>query len=276
MRAPARPPARRARCARRRRRPRLLLLLLLDALLVPLAQHAPILLPRPAAAAPSPTPPRFRAPHVPPHFTATLSIRSHLITPALQSDEGYPPAARTLRVSYDRDARAARVDEGDVAFVRRFDLRREYRIDAGPYPSCKRSFLAEPLPHQQFPRGGAWLAHEDAAAGGTPCPAPHAGRLCRVWRLDEGAGQVATVYVELESWVPLVCELTGPLTGGGDSPGETGRQRLLTFTFLRIDLERPDPALFALPAPTDGGRDGCEEQAGGWPWMHLFHHYLRV
>ena len=70
----------------------------------------------------------FLAPHFPSHFTADVHILSHLITPDMQTD-GYPPSSRHLHLSYNREhGGMARIDEGIISYVRRFDLKQEYKI----------------------------------------------------------------------------------------------------------------------------------------------------
>ena len=173
----------------------------------------------------------------------------------------------------------ARLDEGDVAHVRRFDLKKELRIDQGPYPSCKRSYLSEPLPAHQFPRGGRWVTGaNDAAAAVAPCPAPHARRSCRMWRQEEGAGQVVLVYVERDSYMPLQAvvamakeEEEEEEEGGGGGGGEL--IPLLTFTWENIVLGPPDARLFA---DVSAEREDCERQAGGFPWVHVFHSFFKI
>ena len=220
--------------------------------------------------------PRFAAPHFPAAFSADVRITTHILTddmrtsPGAEGDGGdggeksrYPPIERLLRLRFDRARGMARIDEGDVVHVRRFDLKKELRIDQGPYPSCKRSYLSEPLPEHQFPRGGRW-----ANTAAAPCPAPHARRSCRVWRQEEGAGQVALVYVEHDSYMPLQV-----VVADEEEDGEKGLAPLLTFTWENIALGPPDALLFA---DVSAEREDCDRQAGGFPWVHVFHSFFKI
>ena len=205
----------------------------------------------------------FSSPHFPSHFTANVRLTSHLLTPDMQTD-GYPPTTRQLRLAYDRDSGVARVDEGILSYIRRYDLKKEFKLNSGPYPSCRVSYLSESLPSQQFPRGGVWITAENSAI---KCPSPYSSELCRLWRQDEGGGQIVNIYVSHETWIPLVANLHST------NPTTLELEPTLTFEWNNINLKRPSSELFE---DVSIKRDDCEDQAGGFPWMHLFHHFFRV
>ena len=208
----------------------------------------------------------FHAPHFPTYFTADVNIVSHLITPELQTD-GYPPSTRSLHLTYDRDRGTARIDEGIITYLRRFDLKKEFKLNSGPYPSCRTSYLSESLPTHQFARGGSWSNHN----ANTPVPCPSSStyhqQMCREWQQDEGGGQIVKVFVAFDTWLPLIATLhaTNPMT--------MQLEPTLTFEWTNIQLDRPDPTLFVDVSTT---RKDCKDQAGGFPWIHLFHHFFRV
>jgi hypothetical protein len=203
----------------------------------------------------------FQSPHFPKHFTADVSIVSHLVTPDIQTD-GYPPAIRNMKVSYDRELGSARVDEGIISYLRRFDLKKEYKINSGPYPSCRKSYLGEEMPQQQFSRGGYWLNNNDDS-----CPKPYDQQKCKTWYQDEGGGQIAKVYVSRDTYIPYVAKLYST------NPVNMKLEPTLTFQWKNIDLNKPNKELFV---DIDTTRADCEDQAGGFPWIHLFHHFFRI
>lgn len=214
----------------------------------------------------------FLAPHFPPALKARVRIFSHVLDESMQSDSGYPPKERLLTLAYDRVAQVVRIDEGNVSFIRRFDLKKEFRIDDGPFPSCRRSYLSEPFPEQQFPRGGRWVSEV-----AQKCPPPHSSRYCRLWRQEEGMGQASLVYVDYDSYMPLqVVVSSQPIDQANEysSLDNTAKlEPLLTFTWDNIVLGQPDTGLFS---DASEQRDDCERQAGGFPWIHVFHSFFKV
>ena len=205
----------------------------------------------------------FMAPHFPSHFTADVHILSHLITPDMQTD-GYPPSSRHLHLSYNREhGGMARIDEGIISYIRRFDLKQEYKINSGPYPSCRTSYLSEMLPTHQFSRGGHWFNN------GSPvqCPEPYTQQQCKTWHQDEGGGQIVKVYVSDTTSVPLVA------TVYATDPATLILEPTITFQWINIDLNPPNTDLFV---DVSTQRQDCEDQAGGFPWIHLFHHFFKI
>ena len=48
---------------------------------------------------------------------------------------------------------------------------------------------------------------------------------------------------------------------------------LLTFSWENIVLGPPDMKLFT---DVTEEREDCERQAGGFPWIHMFHSYFKI
>ena len=212
----------------------------------------------------------FVAPHFPSHFTANVSITSHLLTSAMQTD-GYPPKIRTMQLNYNSKIGVARVDEGIISYIRRYDLKKEFKLNSGPYPSCRTSYLSEKLPTQQFQRNGKWSITIKTGNQKEPksiqCPAPYDSKKCAMWIQDEGSGQIVHVYVSHGTWIPLIAILHTT------NPKKKTLEPSLTFVWNNINLNPPNNELFQDVTEI---RNDCEDQAGGFPWIHLFHHFFRV
>ena len=73
-------------------------------------------------------------------------------------------------------------------------------------------------------------------------------------------------------WVSAKTSLPRRLTN--DALVEGAFVPLMTYDVLDLEAVAPAEDAFAL----DGSwtHDGCKRHVGGWPYMHLFHHYLMV
>ena len=73
-------------------------------------------------------------------------------------------------------------------------------------------------------------------------------------------------YVEVARGVPrrLVNEAIEP--GGEATP-------LMTYDLLALEQVAPAESVFDLPAPWE--HKTCERQVGGFPYLHVFHHFVR-
>lgn len=49
---------------------------------------------------------------------------------------------------------------------------------------------------------------------------------------------------------------------------------IMTYDFLDFELVVPAETVFTLSPPWND--ENCSRHIGGWPYIHLFHHYLRV
>ena len=49
---------------------------------------------------------------------------------------------------------------------------------------------------------------------------------------------------------------------------------VMTYSFESIELGEPNITNFEIPFPWD--HDTCIRHIGGWPYIHAFHHFLRI
>ena len=90
----------------------------------------------------------------PSQFSAELEVESHL----LDHEGEYPPRTKVAHIYYDFQGKRAKANitvgyEAGVTYIRRYDLQKEYLVDEGPYPQCKRSYLGETMPAPTFSVG---------------------------------------------------------------------------------------------------------------------------
>ncbi|KAH8064607.1 hypothetical protein JL722_1484 [Aureococcus anophagefferens] len=204
------------------------------------------------------------APEFPLQFRAVVETTAHLVDRA----QDYPPWLRRVQLDYDyvnKRARAAVLLGLDAGknFTRRYDAAQEYAVRGEPYPDCKRSYLGEAMPMPAYPSTAA-LAEADVDIDGS--------RHER-WLVDIPGAERTHVYTN------------EALVDGAYVP-------LMTYDFVEFEAVAPAEAAFDLDAPWTkatcdrharrrrpaAARDDptTPSQVGGWPYLHLFHHYLMV
>lgn len=187
-------------------------------------------------------------------------------------------------------------------FLRRWDTQDEFMYrDKGDFPVCRRAFLSEPMPGPEL----AIHARKEAVkrAGTTQ----HNGRAVYQWTRQEYPAR-QQIYVDVETGVPFsVMDEFFEEIGAADAPdleypGQDPATRpvkdppsptantwvpVMTYTFETMVVGPPEswplPAgttldtLWLVPPPwRRDNRTKCHRHQGGWPYLHLFHHFLRV
>ena len=83
------------------------------------------------------------------------------------------------------------------------------------------------------------------------------------------------VFVDMLTGVPLSVtdeyrsdEAAALGVGGG------GYEAVMTWTWEHMRIGPLDAAVFELPAAWTHAR--CKRHVGGWPYIHLFHHYMKI
>ena len=196
-------------------------------------------------------------PAFPLQFVATVETTAHLV----DKSKPYPPWKKRIRLAYDYLNKRARADimEGLDAgknFTRRYDTKQDYVTTGGQFPSCQRSYLGERMPMPQIPEGAV-----KQNSGALIDDEPHDEYRVEIEGLDR-----------VRVWVSAA----------------TGRYRRLTnenwvdgrwvalMTYDLLDFEEVAPAEDAVTLDAPWTHETCDRHVGGWPYLHLFHHYLAV
>ena len=73
-------------------------------------------------------------------------------------------------------------------------------------------------------------------------------------------------YVEVARGVPRRLVNEALELGGETTP-------LMTYDLLELEQVAPAESVFDLPVPWE--HKTCERQVGGFPYLHVFHHFVR-
>lgn len=222
-------------------------------------------------------------PSFPRRFTATVEVTAHLV----DRSKDYPPWLRIIHVVYDFEAKKARAevaegyDEGKT-FLRRYDNRSEYMVRGGEYPECQRAYLGETMPPASLPSSFAFVSDNDVIDGAR----------CEHWVDDLGTNRVhvwACPAADSEhkggesgeaNDAPLVSGALWPrrvLDEHVEASGVSTPLMTYDWTALRVgdaaSTTLGAPETFSVPPPY-GWRE-CNRNIGGFPYLHVFHHYVR-
>ena len=146
-------------------------------------------------------------------------------------------------------------------FLRRYDNKSEYMVRGGEYAECQRSYLGETMPPPVLPASLKYAGLDDLEGIGQ----------CEHWIEELG---ISRVHV----WVSLLGETRVPvrLTDEQVLSGES--VPLMTYDWKDVKIGPPAasssaPNTFSVPEPW--GWRTCSRNIGGFPYLHIFHHYLR-
>lgn len=121
-----------------------------------------------------------------------------------------------------------------------------------PIDDCKRSHLGEDMPFPDI-EDAEFISSEDV--DGVPCN----------YFLHEAFETRIHMYFKQSDGTPfkLIHEST---EGGVSTP-------LLTYEYSNVVLGQPPISLFELPAPFV--HDECTRHTGGFPYLHVFHYFVK-
>ncbi|CAM9450145.1 unnamed protein product, partial [Chrysoparadoxa australica] len=185
-------------------------------------------------------------------FTGDVEVTAHMV----DRSKSYPPWLKKVKVDYDYNAGQAKaivvegLDSGKT-FIRRYDTKREYMIQGGDFPVCRRSYLGEEMPLPEFPSQAVFQGTEDID-----------GSLCHHWLIEHGPSRVH-VYSEVDTKLPR--RVTDEVT--------IAVEPLMTYDFYNLSVGAAKPEAFELPHPYT--HEDCGFVVSGFPYLHLFHHYFR-
>jgi len=191
-------------------------------------------------------------------FSAVVRIIAHLVP--VESE--YPPRERVLKVDYDYTNKVARADvpkgfEAAKTYFRRYDEKQEYMVRPDPIGDCKRSYLGEVMPFPVIP--DTTPAGEETFDG-VMCN--HYVHMDHDTRLD--------VYMDKSSGAPvrLVQSSLDSMDGT-----DQNYSPVLSYMYSDVQLGAPNIDNFDLPSPYT--YTSCDNQVGGFPYLHIFHYFVR-
>jgi hypothetical protein len=195
-------------------------------------------------------------PSFPLQFSGNLEIVSHLI----EENSDYPPQKRRWSIYYDYINKRARADiesgyEAAKYYIRRYDQKNEYMIRLPPIDDCKRSYLGEKMPFPEIPEESEYIGQE------TIDDIP-----CHHWIYQEYDIRVH-IYLGVEDSSPVRL-----LQEQMDEETETSTP-LLTYKYSDVAIGSPDESWFELESPYD--HKSCVRHIGGFPYLHVFHYFVR-
>jgi hypothetical protein len=190
-------------------------------------------------------------------FSANIVITSHLIDVSSE----YPPRTRSITVYYDYIQKRARAEieagyEAAKYYIRRYDQKNEYMIRLPPIDDCKRSYLGETMP---FPDISAALFIKQETINKIKC----------YYFLFEDFNTRVHIYLSIatkgKASVPVRL-IEEDFQNGESTP-------LLTYDYSEVSIGPPAELWFELPQ----GRDhkSCDRHVGGFPYLHIFHYFVR-
>mmetsp|Transcript_14529 Transcript_14529/g.32033 ORF Transcript_14529/g.32033 Transcript_14529/m.32033 type:complete len:226 (-) Transcript_14529:1348-2025(-) len=188
-------------------------------------------------------------------FSATLQITSGLI----EEESEYPPKRRHMTIYYDYINKKARADieagyEAAKIYIRRYDQKKEYMVRLPPIDDCKRSYLGEVMPFPDISHA-EFVRVEEVE-----------GSLCNYF-IHEDYDTRIHVYMDQHSGAPvrLVQE-------GVDMQNEESTIQL-TYDYTDVELGAPDDSWFDIPSPYEHA--SCARHVGGFPYLHVFHYFVK-
>lgn len=192
-------------------------------------------------------------PTFPLQFSANILITSHLV----DANSEYPPRTRNMAVYYDYKAKKARADieggyEAAKYYIRRYDTKNEYMIRLPPIDDCKRSYLGEEMPYPDI---------SDVTYMGI---ARIHSRDCNYY-LAEDYNTRVHIYMSSVDGSPV--QLVEESTENNESTP------LLTYDYSDVELGAPSSEWFELPPQYD--KKSCLRHIGGFPYLHIFHYFVR-
>ena len=194
-----------------------------------------------------------RYPVFPLQLSADVTVTSHLIPP----ESEYPPRIRKMKIYYDYIEKKARADieegyEAAKIYIRRYDQKNEYMIRLPPINDCSRAYLGEKMPFPEVPASkymGVRVVN---------------GINCDYFVSDETDSKVH-IYVDHNSAAPVRLTV---------SSVENGQESdLLTYDYSNVVLLSPSDSLFEIPEPYE--HSSCARIVGGFPYLHVFHYFVR-
>ncbi len=190
-------------------------------------------------------------------LTADLTIIAHLVAEASE----YPPRERYLSIAYDYTNKVARADiakgfEAAKTYIRRYDEKQEYMVRPEPIEDCKRSYLGEVMPFPVVP--DVTFAGEETVSG----------ILCNHYiHIDVDTKVDVFMAKDTGGPVRLLQSSIDPDNASGEATA------VLSYEYSNVQLGVPSIDMFDLPSPYT--YTSCDNQIGGFPYLHIFHYFVK-
>jgi hypothetical protein len=205
--------------------------------------------------------PSVPIPSFPLQLTASIEIMAHLIP----EDAEYPPRTRSMRIYYDYIQKLARADieagyEAAKQYYRFYNEKVEYMVRSPPINDCNRAYLGEKMP---FPDLSEAVFVSTQSVENV---------LCNYF-VHSDSGTRVHIYLSAVSGEPVKLTVSSVEQNSDGSESSTD---LLTYLYSEVVLGPPSSAVFQLPQPyAESPRASCERQVGGFPYLHVFHYFVR-
>lgn len=191
-------------------------------------------------------------------FSAELTIRSHVLEAMSDKEEDFPPVARSFIIHYDYTNLRARADvergyEAAKVYIRRYDEEKEFMVRLPPINDCKRAYLGDEMPFPDLT--GALFVREEMISG----------VWCQTFLHERETARVH-MHFAADSGAPVKLIL--------EEVGENTSSLLVSYEYSNVVLGAPLDSLFDVEELVDVS-GGCLRHAGGFPFLHIFHHFVR-
>lgn len=202
-------------------------------------------------------------PVFPLQLSADIEITAHLIDP----DSEYPPRVRRMSIYYDYVNKLARADieegyEAAKTYIRRYDTNHEYMVRHAPIGDCKRSYLGEVMPFPDIPQSEY---KGEKVVEGIKCD----------HYVHTEHDSVSHIYIDKALGKPV--KLTQS-TLDINSKKQQVETEVLTYKYLNVLLGPQQNSVFDVEQAVPGlpfTHDTCERYVGGFPYLHVFHYFVR-
>lgn len=195
-------------------------------------------------------------PRFPLQFSGTLEITAHL----LPEDSPYPPHKRRMGIVYDYFNKRARADlekgyEAAKFYIRRYDEghKQEYMVRLPPINDCKRSYLGEVMPYPDLSEA---IYQSSEVIDGTVCD----------YYLHTEYNVRCHIYLRQSDQAPIRLQQESIAKNGTVTP-------LLTYDYSDVYVGPVDSSWFELPEPFEHAT--CTRHIGGFPYLHIFHYFVK-
>lgn len=163
-----------------------------------------------------------------------------------------------MTIFYDYINKRARAEieagyEAAKVYIRRYDTKNEYMVRLPPINDCKRSYLGEVMPFPDIP--DAEFVGEEMLNG------QRANHF-----IHDDFEQRIHVYMNAKTGSPMKLIQ--------ESVDEDMSTPVLTYDYSEVLLEVPDSSWFDLPDEFDH-KSSCDRHVGGFPYLHVFHYFVR-